>query len=90
MLDSFCVESGQKVSTDKSHIYFSRYVTVELKSKIYDYLQIQATNNLGKYLGFPLRHKGQQGISSTLWRKGLSANYQDGKPRFCLSQAELS
>ena len=58
MLDSFCAESGQKVSTDKSRIYFSRNVKVELKSKICDNLQIQATNNLGKYLGFPYGIKG--------------------------------
>ena len=29
-----------------------------LKSKICENLNIQATNNLGKYLGFPLKHKG--------------------------------
>ena len=83
VLDSFCTESGQKVSTDKSRIYFSRNVKVELKSKICDNLQIQATNNLGKYLGFPYGIKGCK--ESTLCWKGLSANYQDGKPIFCLS-----
>ena len=29
-----------------------------LKSTIYENLNILATNNLGKYLGFPLKHKG--------------------------------
>ena len=58
VLDRFCAESGQKVSFDNSRIYFSRNVKAELKDKIRSNLQIQATNNLGKYLGFPIRHKG--------------------------------
>ena len=31
---------------------------VSLKTSICENLNIQATNNLGKYLGFPLKHKG--------------------------------
>ncbi|XP_023928894.1 uncharacterized protein LOC112040231 [Quercus suber] len=58
VLDRFCAESGQKVSSDKSRIYFSRNVKADLKDKICSNLQIQATNDLGKYLGFPIRHKG--------------------------------
>ena len=58
VLDRFCAESGQKVSSDKSYIYFSRNVKADLKAKICSNLQIQATNDLGKYLGFPIRHKG--------------------------------
>ena len=58
VLDKFCAESGQKVSSDKSHIYFSKNVKADLKEKICSNLQIQATNDLGKYLGFPIRHKG--------------------------------
>ena len=58
VLDRFCVESGKKVSSDKSHIYFSKNVKANLKNKICNNLQIQATNDLGKYLGFPIRQKG--------------------------------
>lgn len=58
MLDRFCAESRQKVSSDKSHIYFSKNVKANLKAKICSNLQIQATNDLGKYLGLPIRHKG--------------------------------
>ena len=58
VLDKFCAESGQKVSSDKSHMYFSKNVKADLKEKICSNLQIQATNDLGKYLGFPIRHKG--------------------------------
>lgn len=58
VLDQFCSESGQKVNSDKSRIYFSQNMGAGLKSKICEKLNIQATNNLGKYLGFPLKHKG--------------------------------
>ena len=58
VLDLFCSEFGQKVSLTKSRIYFSQNVEAGLKSKISENLNIQATNNLGKYLGFPLKHKG--------------------------------
>ena len=58
VLDLFCNESGQKVSSAKTRIYFSHNVEAGLKSKICENLNIQATNNLGKYLGFPLKHKG--------------------------------
>lgn len=36
VLDRFWAESGQKVSTDKCCIYFSKNVKADLKSKIYD------------------------------------------------------
>lgn len=55
-----CVESGQKISTIKSRIYFSQNVDVDLKGKICENLNIHATNRLGKYLGFPLNHKGTE------------------------------
>ena len=58
VLDLFCSEFRQKVNSAKSRIYFSQNVEVGLKSKICENLNIQATNNLGKYLGFPLKHKG--------------------------------
>ena len=58
VLDRICSETGQMVSSEKSRIYFSLNVSDELKDKVYDSLGIQATSNLGKYLGFPVRHKG--------------------------------
>lgn len=58
VLDRFCAELGQKVSPEKSRIYFFRNVKADLEAKICSNLQIQATNELGKYLGFPIRHKG--------------------------------
>ena len=58
VLDIFCEESGQRMSYEKSCIYFSPNVPTPLKDKIYENSNIQATKNLGKYLGFPIRHKG--------------------------------
>ena len=58
VLDEFCEESGQKVSVDKSRIYFSPNVQVELRREICSRLGIQATANIGNYLGFPIKHKG--------------------------------
>ena len=58
VLSKFCLESGQKVSLDKSRIYFSPNVKEEERAEACDLLGIQETRNIGKYLGFPLRHKG--------------------------------
>ena len=58
VLDVFCVESGQKISLEKSWIYFSPNVQSNIKDKACEYLGIHETTNIGRYLGFPLRHKG--------------------------------
>lgn len=58
VLNEFCEESGQKVSLDKSRVYFSPNVQPEIREGTYARLQIQATTNIGKYLGFPINHKG--------------------------------
>ena len=58
VLSRFCKESGQKVSLEKSRIYFSPNVQEGLKEEICTKLGIQATTNIGKYLGFPIKHRG--------------------------------
>ena len=58
VLWTFCMESSQKISCAKSRIYFCLNVGAELKEKIRDKLGIFETNNFGKYLGFPPKHKG--------------------------------
>lgn len=60
VLDWFCTKSGQKISTCKFRIYLSQNVDDDLKGRIYGNLNIHATNNLGKYLGFPLKHKNAE------------------------------
>lgn len=58
VLEKFCREFGQKISLDKSRIYFSPNVRNEVKEEISERLGIRETNNIGKYLGFPLKHQG--------------------------------
>ena len=58
VLRTFCMESGQKISSEKSRIYFSSNVGEELKETVCEKLGMFETNNFGKYLGSPLKHKG--------------------------------
>ena len=58
VLNDFCLESGQKISFTKSRIYFSLNTEADLRDQICEKIGMFETNNFGKYLGFPLRHKG--------------------------------
>ena len=58
VLEKFCTESGQKISSKKSCIYFSPNVNESLKEEVCDKLGIRETHDIGKYLGFPIRHRG--------------------------------
>lgn len=49
----FCKASGQKVSLEKSRIYFSANVDDETKSVLCNALNMEATADLGMYLGMP-------------------------------------
>ncbi|CAA7037248.1 unnamed protein product [Microthlaspi erraticum] len=57
VLERFCLASGQKVSLEKSKIYFSANVARELRDEISGASGIQPTCDLGKYLGMPVLHK---------------------------------
>lgn len=57
-LNRSCEESRQKVSLEKLRIYFSPNVQASAREEICSRLGIQATTNIGKYLGFPINHKG--------------------------------
>ncbi|CAA7038892.1 unnamed protein product [Microthlaspi erraticum] len=54
VLERFCQASGQKVSLDKSKIFFSDNVSRELSSVVSAESGIQATRELGRYLGVPI------------------------------------
>ena len=51
VLECFYVELGQKVSVEKSRIYFSQNITHNLKEIICEKLGIHASNNLGEVFG---------------------------------------
>ena len=57
-LDTFCDFSGQKVSLNKSKVYFSPNTSLESREEMCGVLGIHSTPNLGKYLGFPIKYPG--------------------------------
>lgn len=57
VLERFCLASGQKVSLEKSKIFFSENVSRDLSKLISEESGIKATMELGKYLGMPVLHK---------------------------------
>lgn len=58
VLDSFCARSRQSISESKSRVFFSPNVDVDTRESLCDILGFRSTPNLGKYLGFPLKHRG--------------------------------
>ena len=60
VLDSFCEISGQKISGKKSCVFFSPNVDQNTRIELGDVLGFRSTPSLGKYLGFPIKHKGSQ------------------------------
>lgn len=57
ILDLFCNSSGQKISQDKSSIFFSNIVQWQAKVQITEQLGFRRIENLRKYLGVPILHK---------------------------------
>lgn len=45
----------------QSHGFISPNVNFDLRDNLADILGFRATPNLGKYLGFPLKHSGSGG-----------------------------
>ena len=58
VLDSFCELSGQKISNEKSRVYFSPNVAPDKRAELSETLGFRSTPNIGKYLGFPIKHAG--------------------------------
>ena len=56
VLESFCELSGQKVSQDKSWVFFSPNVLADGRTNLCNILGFRSTPLLGKYLGFPIKH----------------------------------
>ena len=60
MLQEFCSRSGQRVSEAKSRVFFSSNVGPDQRELFSGILGFNSTPNLGKYLGFPLKHVGDR------------------------------
>ena len=58
VLDTICSLSGHKISEEKSWVYFSPNVDQNSREKLSEVLGFRSTPTLGKYLGFPIKHKG--------------------------------
>lgn len=52
-LQEFCEASGQKVSMEKSRIYFSPNTNEAVVAEVCNTLGISKTDDLGRYLGVP-------------------------------------
>ena len=61
VLDNFCNLASQRINVNKSRILFSPNVSGRKKNTICRKLGMVATQNLGRYLGFPLLHQGRNG-----------------------------
>ena len=61
VLDNFCTLAGQKVNLAKSRVLFSPNIARRCKRSICSKLEINAIQNSGRYLGFPLIYKGRNG-----------------------------
>jgi len=96
-LDEFYIKSGQSVSKAKSRVFFSPNVDRDTREALCDILEFSSTPNLGKYLGFPIRHRGSsnQDFNFVLERvkqklAGWKANLLSFAGRTILAQASSS
>lgn len=55
-IETFCVLYGQKVSDEKSRVFFSPNISREVCEELCSTLGYRFTPALGKYLGFPIKH----------------------------------
>ena len=62
VLDTFCCLSGQKVSAEKSRVFFSPNIPPSTREELCNILEFWSTPSLGKYLGFPIKHCDTQGL----------------------------
>ena len=60
VLESFSELSWQKISSEKCCVFFSPNVDQTIKEDLCEILGFKPISSLGKYLGFPIKHKGSQ------------------------------
>ncbi|GJM91026.1 hypothetical protein PR202_ga07361 [Eleusine coracana subsp. coracana] len=54
ILDGYCANSGQKLSVEKSSIFFSENTRVEVRAEVCEILNIMTESLSDKYLGLPV------------------------------------
>ena len=80
-LDTFCSLSGQKVSHEKSRVYFSPNVAVDNRADLCELLRFWSAPSLGKYLGFPIKHSGiNQDFGYIIKQMQKSPCWMESKP----------
>ena len=96
VLDVFWNLVGQKVNMQKSKILFSPNVPRIRKRFICGKLGINATNNLGRYLGFPLLQQGKPSTAFNFVVKKIQSKLARWKTKLlskaknlCLSKQQL-
>ena len=72
ILDKYREASGQKLSKDKTSIFFSQNTSLSMRTKISQMFGIQASQSYDKYLGFPTlvgksRSKALRNIRDKVW-----------------------
>lgn len=81
--------AGQKINYEKSRVFFSPNVAARRKRDICRRLGIMATNNLGRYLGFPIIHKGRVGSAFNFILDKVQSKLAGWKQSLCQEQADL-
>nr|KYP48048.1 LINE-1 reverse transcriptase isogeny [Cajanus cajan] len=94
-LDLFCASSGQKVSLEKTRIYFSKNVNHSIREEISSTFGYQCIDNLGKYLGIPAHHsrvchRDYQGLIEHVSRRGWKTSALLFMGRLTLCKSVLS
>ena len=96
-LDTFCEFLGKIVSLNKSKVYFSLNTSPESREEMCEVLGMHSTPNLGKYLGFPIKHPGStsQDINFVVERvqnklQGWKTNLLSMAGRVVIAQSVLS
>lgn len=57
IIENFCKVSGMEINFDNSKLWLSPKVMEEMKISIPNFMQTNATKDLGTYLGYPLKTK---------------------------------
>lgn len=89
VLNNFCNLARQRVNYDKSRVFFSSNVIVRRKRGMCRRFGIMATSNLGRYLRFPIIHKGRVGSAFNFIVDKVQSKLAAWKTRLLLRAGSL-